>query len=523
MERNRVTRLVGRLALLALGSAWLGLSILSGCAGGPKVLAPADQKIIDRKITEYPSGFVLKPYIVDLNSPTGMCFDDSGNLIIAEGGLDHEDPHIFGIRPNGTRFDIYPVETRIPIFKPGFRIYGPVGGIVCFKGKIYVTHRDSDDNGVITAFGYDGSHTTVVADLPAQGDYSLTDIAVSPIHERLYFGLGTATNSGVVGLDNWKEGWVREHPQFADAPLKPLRLLGYRFDATNPQASIFTPDITVTVPFQPFGVSDIQRIPASANGKPTGAIYSVSPEGGDLRVEAWGVRNPAGLIVSEFGRVYFTDQGMELRGTRPIVDDPDALFRLVTDGWYGWPDFSRDLRPISDAQFQPQSWMVINTGYPGVGFVIDHQASGVSDPDERWLAGEFKSQAGAAKMDFVPRTGPFRAYTGDLVVALWGDRVPFSTGDQPLRKPYPGFKIVAVDPDRREIKDFVFNTDGGPASELLEGSEVGIERPIDVKFGPDGSLYILDFGRIRMANSKEKVYDGTGKIFRLVPVAPPEQ
>lgn len=44
-----------------------------------------------------------------------------------------------------------------------------------------------------------------------------------------------------------------------------------------------------------------------------------------------------------------------------------------------------------------------------------------------------------------------------------------------------------------------------------------MERPIDVKFGPDGSLYILDFGRIRIVDGKIKVYDGTGKIFRLIP------
>ena len=189
----------------------------------------------------------------------------------------------FGIRPNGTRFDIYPIETRIPIIKPGFRVYGPVGGIVCYRGRIFVSHRDAHDRGVITSFGYDGSHVTVVADLPTQGDYGMTDIAVSSIHERLYFGVGATTNSGVVGLDNWETGWVRDHPGACDLPAKPLKLLGYRFDAQNPKASIFSSDTTVTVPFEPFGVSDITRIPASPMSKPTGAIYSISPEGGDLR------------------------------------------------------------------------------------------------------------------------------------------------------------------------------------------------------------------------------------------------
>ena len=229
------------------------------------------------------------------------------------------------------------------------------------------------------------------------------------------------------------------------------------------------------------------------------------------------MRNPVGLIVNEFGRVYFTDQGMELRGTRPISHDPDGLFRLVTDAWYGWPDFSRSLHPVGEAEFQPPSWMVIPTGYPDVGFVIDHEASGLTDPDMRWMAAQFPSQAGASKMDFVPSNGPFREYAGDLVVALWGDRSPFSNADQPLMGTPTGFKIVRVDPDRREVQDFIYNTAGGPASGLHDSPEYALERPIDVKFGPDGSLYILDFGRIRIVDGKIKVYDGTGKIFRLIP------
>lgn len=522
MDNNAFGHRLQRFASLGgWGLLLLGVAILSGCEVGPRVLLPSDQKTIDRRITEYPTDFELKPFIVNLNNPTGMSFDENGNLLVCEGGLDGEDPRIFGIRPDGMRFNIYPIETRIPFLKPGFRVYGPVGGIVAYRGRVYVSHRDVHDMGMITSFGYDGSHTTVVAGLPAQGDYSVTDIAISTIHERLYFGLGTTTNSGVVGLDNWDEGWVRDHPTACDSPLKPVKLLGYRFDAKNPDASIFSSDTAVTVPMRPFGVSDITRIAGAPFGKPTGAIYSVSPEGGDLRVEAWGVRNPVGIIVNEFGRVYFTDQGMELRGTRPILNDPDGLFRLVADGWYGWPDYSRSLEPVSDAKYQPPSWMVIPTGYPDVGFVVDHDASNLSEPDSRWLAAEFSSQAGASKMDFVPENGPFREYTGNLLIALRGDRAPFSTSREQLADPPPGYSVVRVDPDRKEVKNFIYNTAGGPASSLKDGRDVALERPIDVKFGPDGDLYILDFGRERFVDGKEKVFDGTGKIFRLVPVVRP--
>ena len=47
-----------------------------------------------------------------------------------------------------------------------FRIYGPVGGIAATNGKVFISHRDANDMGMITAFGYDGTHSTVVSGFP---------------------------------------------------------------------------------------------------------------------------------------------------------------------------------------------------------------------------------------------------------------------------------------------------------------------------------------------------------------------
>ncbi len=494
------------------------LALLTGCVPGPYLVPSGQRQSIDRKIVEYPAGFEFQVYADHLNGPTAFCWNELGEMIIAEGGIDGADPHIFGFHKDGTRFEIYPFGTRIPIFKPGFRIYGPIGGMVYYHGRLLVSHRDENDLGTITSFGMDGSHTTIIAGLPAQGDYSVTDLVISPINGRLYFGLGSATNSGVVGLDNWDVGWIHHHRTACDIPFKELSLLGYRFDAKNPEASIFAPDLTVTVPFQPFGNSYITQIPPAPLRRPTGAIFSISPDGGDPRVEAWGVRNPVGLLVTELGGIYFTDQGMELRGTRPIVDDPDVLFRFVSDTWYGWPDFSRNLHPISDDRFQPPGEMIVSTGYTRVGYLIDHQASNLRDPDRRLIQAEFKPLSGASKMDLVPGTGPFREFTGNLVVALWGDRAPFATSGQALNNPPPGYKVVLVDRASGNVKDFIYNTMGGPASRLPSGRDQAMERPIDPKFGPDGNLYILDFGYVRMKGAHEKSADGTGKIFIVSPI-----
>ena len=506
-----------RLVLLAM----LGLLLSSGCAGGPKVILPELQTTIDRKLVEYPADTEFRPYIEGLTAPTAIAFDPSGALLIAEGGYDGHRARVFGFRPDGSFVEIYPRGRQFPFGLGGdkFKMHGPIGGMTVANGRVYVTHRDEQGRGMITAFGYDGSHTTIVADLPAQGDYSVTDIAMAS-NGRLYFGVGTVTNSGVVGIDNMT--WLREHRFLADKPWGDVYLLGRRFDTLNPFAGIFGgTDIAVTAPFQPFGRSIETRIPHASNGKPNGAIYSVDPNGGDLRVEAHGVRSPIGLSFSEPGLLYMTNQGMKLRGTRPVKDDPDVMLRMVHGQWYGWPDFSATLQDIRDPKFQPPVELIVRSGYRDLSYLIDHERSGLTppNPNSNLLTAEFRPLAGAAKFDFAPPSGPFskmRQGGNVAIVALMGDRAPFDTGGLKLTGP-TGYKVVQDNVDDRTVKDFIRNTREGPSSRY--DTQVGLERPIDVKFGPDGAMYVLDFGYMEMKKGREHVRGQTGKVYRLVGVA----
>src|SRR5687768_542243 len=286
----RVGSGIGRLLCALAISALLVLGASTGCKRGPAVLPAEGQTIIDRTLVEYPAGTELKPFITGLTAPSAMTFDNEGSLIIAESGIDGRNPRIYGFRQDGTYFDIYPFGRRLPsifgIGGGGFRIYGPIGGMTFTNGKLYVTHRDVNSRGVVTALGYDGTHQTIVADLPAQGDHAVTDIVLNPRDGRLYFGVGTATNSGVVGLDNMR--WLRRQRSIADQPWGNVYLLGRRFDTPNPFSGIFGgADLAVTAPFQPFGKSIETLVPTAPNGKPNGAIYSVDPNGGGLRVKAF--------------------------------------------------------------------------------------------------------------------------------------------------------------------------------------------------------------------------------------------
>src|SRR3954454_3080129 len=311
----RAAKRVG-LLIVVLGIAVVALTGGGGCAHTPVVIPPADRHPIDASVIEAPAGTTVIPLMTGLTAPNSFCFDNEegehkGTLIIAESGAGGNAVHIFGKRADDTLFEIYPHERRIPFFQHGFTIYGPIGGMVVSSGKVIVSHRDAKGNGAITALGYDGSHTTLVADLPAQGDYGVTDIAINPINGRIFFGVGAATNSGVVGLDNWQNGWAREHPKFCDTPFVTLKSLGLKFDTKNPRAGIWGgPDRAVTGPFQPFNSSSVLRIPAAPNGKPGAAVYSMSPTGGDLRVEGHGLRLARGLGFNGYGALFYTNNGM---------------------------------------------------------------------------------------------------------------------------------------------------------------------------------------------------------------------
>jgi glucose/arabinose dehydrogenase len=511
-----------RTILMVASAMWI-----CGCAHGPQVLPESQQIAIDRRSMEYPPGFVVKPFMVGLTAPTAMCIDSDGTLFVAEGGgtIDGIDPHIFGYKPGAPEghqfFNVYPSGPQIPFVRTGFRIFGPIGGMVAVNGKLFVTHQDANGYGAVTAFGYDGSHTPVVSDLPACGDYKMGDICVDDAG-RLYFSVGAATNSGVVGLDNWEDGWVRDHPDFCDATYEPLKLQGYRFNSNNPLAGLFSgADIAVTGPFQPFNISDETRIPG--NRKPTGAIYSISQTGGDLHVEAWGIRDARGIVCGDFHRIYFTDDGMEPRGTRPVLYDPDAVFQLVSRGnvgtWYGWPDYSRDLEIVDADKYQPPQVLLRGTGYHEISALIDEQITQLAVPDKlNWLKGTFEPQAGAAKLAIVPSTGPFHEYRGGLIVAMDGDRAPFSNGGPEgptLTKP-TGYKLVRVDLLTKQSSDFIYNVKDGPASWHGQSGHA-LERPIDVKFSSNGMMYILDYGQMVVKHGQPQVTRGSGIIWRVMP------
>ncbi|MEM7809523.1 MAG: hypothetical protein AAF561_15550 [Planctomycetota bacterium] len=514
---------------------------LVGCAGSPRGYPDNARPSIDRRGIDFPSGMQLDIVAKNLTGATAIALDEENGYVY----LGDRFPRGDEIRiqrlelETGEIEELYPARNAIVSWFDGRpRLKAPVGGLLVHEGELYVTARGGDGLGLVVAFDIADwkpkdrrpPMRTVVGELPARGDHAVTDLALHPLTGRLFFGVGSATNSGVVGLDNNEAGWLGRHRDFHDVPLVPLKIFGYRFDTEDPFRGLIYPDKVNTAPFNAFGQSG-QRIPPADNQKPTAAVYSVDPTGGDLRIEAHGIRHPTGLAFNEFAQLYAANQGMERRGTRPVRDDPDAVLRLfsIESGerptWYGWPDYSADLLPVTQERFQPVTPLLARTGYDELSFLIDHDASndgeGLETPNrDALLTAILPSLSGASGMSFIPSDaeGALAAIAGRLVVALRGDKAPFATGNAPINRVL-GRQIVVVDIDRNTVNPLVYNTTAG-RTPTNDGAGGVLTRPSDLAFGM-GGLWILDYGEFTMRGGRERREPASGRLLLLRPLNKP--
>lgn len=474
----------------------LALFWLLGAAGGCFTLLPqrgggltewSPPRRVDPADIAVPAGYRIEPVAQGLNLPTAVTMDAQGRVYVTEAGYSYggvvTTPRLLRVEPNGSTTVI--AAGTDP----------PWNGVTHHDGAFYVAAAGHRDGGRILRIGMDGQMRVLIDSLPSLGDHHTNGPVIGP-DGWLYFGQGTATNSGVVGLDNFAFGWVERHPGFHDIPCRDVRVRGRNFVTANP----LTPapdDRARTGPFMPFGtpVPDAGQT-VQARMPCSGAILRIRPTGGAPELVAWGFRNPFGLAWSPDGVLYATENSFDVRGSRPVWGTGDVLWRVQPGAWYGWPDFHAG-RPLTDADwYEPPD-------EPAPGFVLAEHPG--TPPKPAAVLGVHSSSNG---LDF--SRGAF-GHAGEAFVAQFGDMVP-SVGK--LLAPV-GYKVVRVDPRTGVIHDFAVNRGGrnGPASWLGSG---GLERPIDAQFTPDGAtLYVVDFGVMTMSDKGSNPRLGTGVLWRI--------
>jgi glucose/arabinose dehydrogenase len=429
-----------------------------------------------------PDGYAIEVVATDLNAPVQATFGPDGACYVSEAGYQIDAP------PRVLRVDVSSgaATTFFDLPRDRWSRDGAFTGGCWLDGRFYFANNDR-----ISRLAEDGSIEDVVTGLP-WGDHMPSYPVVGP-DGHVYFTTGSATNCGVVGADNYTYGWLRQFHDACDVPGQDVTLVGENYEFKN---VIGDEGETVrTGAFVPFGTETApgQVIPGQV--KCTTGVFRLDVSSNEVELIAWGLRNAFGISFHPDGRLFVTEHGIDERGARFIVGDPDDFYEIHQGAWYGWPDYASGVR-LDDPQW--------GEGGRGRQPVLAEPP----DPAPPLPFVMFKDHAGSNGFDFC--RNPAFGFEGDAFVCLFGSVAPVTT----RRSTPAGFKIVRVDMRHQQIVNFAVNRFDGPSSMLPHG---GFERPSHCVFGPDGCLYVCDFGEIRLAPERGgiEMAMGTGMLWRI--------
>jgi glucose/arabinose dehydrogenase len=463
--------------LLAVSLALAGCSTL-----GQMAWQSADQagRYSSKRVVvddiQVPDGHRAVRVVNGLNFPSSFTFDSAGNIYIVES---HTVPAPM-LKPKIVRVTTSGAIDRVRLDGPDAPDGDTAIGIAFHDGWLYFSHERKDGTFTIDRVRPEGGTVeNVVRGMPVQGDHDVNQLFFDR-DGTLYFGVGSATNSGVVAsADPVNQKWLAKHPEAHDIACRDLRLTGAAFD--DPKGK--------TGAYQALGHADARDV----RGAPlcTSAIYRLRTGSTTPELVAWGFRNPVAIARGADGTLLVGHQGADVRSTRPIASDTDSVLRVRDGAWYGWPDYGADLEP-----------------YPNPP-VIDLAGSNLTAPDRANVLAVTEPHAAISGMTVAP--------DGGVLVAEMGDFKPM-TGPDDGRA---GFQVERIDPSTGSIAPYLRNRNDGdaqPASTL--DLRNGFERPVDVRIGPDGAIYVLDFGAFITTGGVPKAMPKTGKLFRIERASP---
>jgi len=431
-------------------------------------------------------GYTVEPVVVGLTYPTSLTFDDQGNLYIGESGFSYGPAKAEG----GGRILRVTDDYQAVEVVSGLR--GPVTGVTWHNGYFYVA--EGGYPGRIIRIDKKGNKEVLVDNLPTAGDHYTSNIVFGP-DGKMYFGVGTYTNSAVVGLDNFMSGWLAMHPEKHDIPPRTYTLRGVNYTTINP-FKLDNPEYVSTGAFKPFGVPSMPGEVVQGQLKANGVIYRANPDGTQLEQYADGLRNPFALGFTPQGRLITVDQGYDARGSRPIANAPDPMWEIQQGGWYGFPDFVAGVS-VTDPRFKPEDK---NAPIP-----VLH----CPPPVAPRLITAFGSHAAAMKFAF--SMGGSFGHRGDAFVALFGSMVPV-TGSV---DEHHGHRVVRVNIETGQVNDFLVSK-MAIEHDHHEAEVTGPIRPIDVIFSPMGDMmYVLDFGNLQTSPTEIISFAESGILWRI--------
>ena len=442
---------------------------------------------------EVPPGYVAEIAARDLAYPTSIEFGADGVMYVAEAGYSYGDSSAV------PRILEYGTASAEPREFASQGLVGPINDLLWYDNQLYVSHR-----GKISVVEK-GKVEDLITGLPSDGDHHNNQLTAGP-DGKIYFGQGTYTNSGVVGPDNYKMGWLADHPEAHDIPARPVTFKSRVFESPNPLKQ--GEQTARTLPFHAFNEA-AEELALEGNVKASGTILRMNPDGSDLEVYAWGLRNPYGVLWLPDGRLLASENGMDVRGSRPVANDKEDLYLIKEGAWYGWPDYASGI-PVTDPRFKPE-------GKPAPEFIMAEHP-----PVEKPLM-TFPEHSAVAKMAWSDDESFGKA--GHLFVAFFGHMTPM-TGHTDK---HGGHRVASIDLKTGKVETFFGKKGHGHGDhhggEKAGGHQAGSgggetatsgpRRLLDVEFGPDGALYIVDFGTIVVKEGEVVPVKGTGLVWKV--------
>jgi hypothetical protein len=535
-----------------------------------------------------PPGFTVSVFKSGLNFPTGIAFLGNSHkfdIFVLESG--HGLPSRCNdetklpaqgnpFTPDVLRFDQSGKQIGGPLGKPtdptsdtgGNLVLQPHGPAVdiAFEhglhgGRLFAT----DSNQSLRTTGFNNSSRIVTVDITTgqvhpfitglpTGDHPTEQLAFKG--GWIYWSQGSTTNSGVVGLDN---GGGANQP---DIPCQDITLSQNTFHSqavvSGKTVDSFTSGYSLFNHPNPGGTVKAFFNASTGHVRPgvcDGAILRAQLSDPDnIQAFSWGYRNGYAIRFAPEdhalkGGLMVGEDGADERGARPSNNAPDALHLAQqnkdgTPDYHGWPDRYGFL-PSSQAVFNPVCGpgddlpcaLVLKEDVP-IKDVLASPPQSITSP----LAIE-AADSSFTGIDFVPNSFAVTPiHRGAALYTLEGD-FGFSKGNATPPAHEAGHEVKLVNfskpgqPLELRIERFAHNTTFEQAFPVPPGQVAirGFNRPTNVKFGPDGCAWVVDYGAVRDfgvsdPDAKFKVdgdgplvqIPGTGVIWRIGPTAQAE-
>ena len=467
-----------------------------------------------------PDGYRIEAVARGLSYATDVTWDADGAMYVSETGghtygtgpEDAPPARILRVRPDGSTEVVYDavvpmaeIRRHASTAEMPEGLIPPILGITFHEpsGLIYVAHRGRYS----TLDPATGTFETVIDGIPSWGFFHNNKAVFGP-DGKMYFVVSTQGNAGPIDT-HWLEVIEAFDKHDAhEAPCEDVEVTGLDLFVPNKLTKDDENDSLRAEVYVPYGVDT--EMGQTIEGEPWchGALYRADADGANPEVVAWGLRSNYGYGFAEDGALYVTQNSGNIMPPRPIYDDWEAVYRIEEGAWYGWPDFYSSV-PITDARFRRPN----DPDFKGKP--AEHAFSLTEATRRRLLEGRDRPPAPVAKLPvhsaaqgMAMGRRAFGLDPDEALVAEFGSIIPY------YKDPggWPGFRVQKVDLSTGEVTDWLVNRSRKPASATNGG---GFERPIQVVYGPDGALYVVDFGTIEFTEQGMTAYPRTGVVWKV--------